>query len=83
MIKEKKELVSYLKARCGSVDRWFNTRQAIESGMINFIKQGMQRYNLSFHAYLWSKHKREVEQQYNRKIVRSSFYTKYKNIFEE
>lgn len=64
------------------IDRWFNTRQAIESGMINFIRQGMQRYDLSFHDYLWSNHKREVEQQYNRKIVRSSFYTKYKNIFE-
>jgi len=64
------------------IDRWYNTRQATESGMINFIRQGMKQYGLSFHDYLWSNHKREVEQQYNRKIVRSSFYTKYKNFFE-
>ena len=65
------------------IDRWYNTRQTIESGMIQFIKQGMEQYGLSFHKYLWSDHKKEVEKQYNRKIVRSSFYTKYKNIFEQ
>ena len=64
------------------IDRWYNTRQAIESGTINFIKQGMAQYELGFHDYLWSDHLKEVEYQYNRKIVRSSFYTKYKNIFE-
>lgn len=65
------------------IDRWYNTRQANESGIINFIKQGMKQYGIGFHDYLWSDHKQEVEFQYDRKIVRSSFYTKYKNIFEE
>ena len=65
------------------IDRWYNTRQANESGIINFIKQGMEQYGIGFHDYLWSDHKQEVEFQYDRKIVRSSFYTKYKNIFEE
>jgi len=65
------------------IDRWYNTRQANESGIINFIKQGMERYDLSFHDYLWSEHLKEVEFQYDRKIVRSSFYTKYKNLFEQ
>ena len=65
------------------IDRWYNTRQANESGIVNFIRQGMEQYGLSFHDYLWSDHKKEVEYQYDRKIVRSSFYTKYKNIFEE
>jgi len=65
------------------IDRWYNTRQANESGIINFIKQGMEQYGLSFHDYLWSNHKKEVEYQYDRKIVRSSFYTKYKNLFEK
>lgn len=64
------------------IDRWYNTRQANESGIINFIKQGMEQYDLSFHDYLWSEHLKEVEFQYNRRIVRSSFYTKYKNLFE-
>lgn len=64
------------------IDRWYNTRQANESGIINFIRQGMEQYGLSFHDYLWSDHKKEVEYQYDRKIVRSSFYTKYKNLFE-
>ena len=65
------------------IDRWYNTRQANESGIINFIKQGMERYDLSFHDYLWSEHLKEVEFQYDRRIVRSSFYTKYKNLFEQ
>lgn len=64
------------------IDRWYNTRQANESGIINFIKQGMKQYDLSFHDYLWSEHLKEVEFQYDRRIVRSSFYTKYKNLFE-
>ena len=64
------------------IDQWYNTRQANESGIINFIRQGMEQYGLSFHDYLWSKHLREAEFQYDRKIVRSSFYTKYKNLFE-
>ena len=64
------------------IDCWYNTRQANESGIINFIKQGMKKYGLSFHDYLWSEHLKEVEFQYDRRIVRSSFYTKYKNLFE-
>ena len=64
------------------IDKWYNTRQATESGIINFIKQGMIQYELNFHDYLWSDHLKEVEYQYNRKIVRSSFYTKYRNFFE-
>lgn len=129
MLKEKRELVSYLKSKCNSlvfnqkklntviteieaengvptgivmdiiagrtdmeednefllflnIDQWYNTRQANESGIINFIKQGMKQYGLSFHDYLWSEHLKEVEFQYDRRIVRSSFYTKYKNLFE-
>lgn len=65
------------------IDRWYNTRQAIESGTVDYIKKGMNKYGLSFHDYLWSDHLREVEYQYNRKIIRSSFYTKYKKIFGE
>ena len=65
-----------------NIDQWYNTRQANESGIINFIKQGMKQYGLSFHDYMWSEHLKEVEFQYDRKIVRSSFYTKYKNLFE-
>lgn len=65
------------------IDRWYNTRQANESGIINFIKQSMKQYKIGFHDYLWSDHKKEAEFQYDRKIVRSSFYTKYKNLFEE
>ena len=64
------------------IDRWYNTRQVNESGIINFIRQALKQYELSFHDYLWSDHKKEVEFQYDRKIVRSSFYTKYKNLFE-
>ena len=64
------------------IDQWYNTRQANESGIINFIRQGMKQYGLSFHDYMWSEHLKEVEFQYDRRIVRSSFYTKYKNLFE-
>ena len=65
------------------IDQWYNTRQANESGIINFIKHGMKQYGLSFRDYLWSDHLREAEFQYDRKIVRSSFYTKYKHLIEE
>lgn len=65
------------------IDQWYNTRQANESGIINFIKHSMEQYDLSFHDYLWSDHLREAEFQYDRKIVRSSFYTKYKHLIEE
>lgn len=64
------------------IDKWYNTRQANESGLISFILHGMKQYDLSFHDYLWSGHLKEAEQQYDRKIVRSSFYTKYKSFFE-
>lgn len=65
------------------IDQWYNTRQANESGIINFIKHSMKQYELNFHDYLWSDHLREAEFQYDRKIVRSSFYTKYKHLIEE
>ncbi len=65
------------------IDQWYNTRQANESGIINFIKHSMKQYGLNFHDYLWSDYLREAEFQYDRKIVRSSFYTKYKHLIEE
>ena len=64
------------------IDKWFNTKQCHESGMINMIQKGMKETGLDFYDYLYSKRLKKIELQYDRKIIRSSFYTKYKNILE-
>ena len=64
------------------IDKWFNTKQCHKSGMINLIRNRMMELDMGFYDYLYSDHIKEVELQYDRKIIRSSFYTKYKNVLE-
>lgn len=65
------------------IDKWFNTRECNESGMINMIQRRMKETGMGFHDFVYSEYMAEVELQYNRKIVKSSFYKKYKDIMTD
>lgn len=64
------------------IDKWTNAKTLHESGMVNFIRNRCQELQISAYDYLWSDYIEEVNGQYDRKVIRSSFYTKYKNYLD-
>lgn len=65
-----------------NISDWFSLTILHQSGMIDYIKRRSNELGISCYDYLFSDHKREVEYQYGVNIVRSSFWTKYKEYLE-
>lgn len=61
---------------------WLIPHDLFVSGQIDMILRRSKELNISPRDYIYSPRLTEVNKQYNRTIVRSTFYTAYKDIFE-
>ena len=57
---------------------WMTGNDIIESGKIHFIKTRCEELGISGYEYLFSDHINEVNKQFGCNIVRSNYYSKYK-----
>lgn len=58
---------------------WIRPNDLVESGKINMIKKRSMELEMTPKDYLYSEHRKEVEEQYNCEIVVGSFLRKYKD----
>ena len=59
------------------VDKWMSPNAVAESGKLHMIKERARELNISPKEYIYSDHVKEVETQYNFKMVPSIFIKKY------
>lgn len=67
-----KRMFTYL-----GVDKWMSPNAVAESGKLHMIKERARELNISPKEYIYSDHVKEVETQYNFKMVPSIFVKKY------
>lgn len=58
---------------------WLNANAFMESGKICMVKKRSEELGVSPKEYIYSDHKLELENQYDFKLVPSTFYRKYKD----